>query len=521
MRALLTGKQMKEIDRRTIHEIGIPSLVLMERAAMAVAEEVKRRTDKTEKIWCACGCGNNGADGVAAARMLHLAGYPVVVVYIGNREKGSEEFRRQALIAEHLGVSLIAYREFIPGSCDVLVDAVFGVGLSRPVEGEFLKYFTMLRRASPRLTVAVDLPSGICSDSGRILGAALRAQVTVTFGWEKRGTVLYPGKEYSGQVVVADIGFPSFSMINPCAEGDSARDWTEAYAFTYGPEDLCRIPLRPAYTNKGSFGRVLVVAGSKNMGGAAYLSALAAYRTGAGLVKILTVEENREFLQTRLPEAVLETYSGELFHANPEDYRPMLEENCEWADAVVLGPGLGKEPYVEALTEMVLTIACTPIVVDADGINMIAAHSYMCGYFTENIILTPHLGEMARLTGKSVQEIQQDVPGTAMEYAAHYGITCVLKDAVTAAALRDGRLYINTSGNSAMAKAGSGDVLTGIIAGLLAQGMDEMEGTVLGVYLHGLAGDEYRKEKGSYGMLAGELADVVGRVMENGTEVCP
>ena len=168
---------------------------------------------------------------------------------------------------------------------------------------------------------------------------------------------------------------------------------------------------------------------------------------------------------------------------------------------------------------MVLTIACTPIVVDADALNMIAAHPYMCGYFTENIIITPHLGEMARLTGKSISRIRQDVPGTAAEYAANYGITCVLKDAATAVALRDGRMYINTSGNSTMAKAGSGDVLTGIIAALLAQGMDEMEGTVLGVYLHGLAGDEYRKENGSYGMLAGELADYAGRLFKQEDEV--
>lgn len=507
MRALLTGKQMKEIDRRTIAQIGIPSMVLMERAALAVAEEVKKRAEKTEKIWCACGCGNNGADGVAAARLLHLAGYSAMVVYLGSREKASEEFKRQAEIAENLGVSLISFREFIPGRCDVLLDAVFGVGLSRPVEKEFLEFFTMLKRAEPRLTVAVDLPSGISSESGQVLGAALKAQVTVTFGWEKLGTVLYPGKEYSGEVIVADIGFPPLSVLNTFGQNDSTD-----YAFTYGPEDRARIPLRPAYANKGSFGKVLVVAGSKNMGGAAYLSALAAYRMGAGLVKILTVEENREFLQTRLAEAVLETYRGEQFHENPEIYRPMLEENCEWADVVVLGPGLGKDAYVEALTEMVLTIACTPIVVDADALNMIAAHPYMCGYFTENIIITPHLGEMARLTGKSVRELQQDVPGAAAEYAAHYGITCVLKDAVTAAALRDGRIYINTSGNSAMAKAGSGDVLTGIIAALLAQGMDEMEGTILGVYLHGLAGDEYRKEKGSYGLLAEELADYAGRL---------
>lgn len=493
---------MREIDRRTIQEIGIPSLVLMERAAMAVAEKVKRHAKKDDKIWCACGCGNNGADGVAAARMLYLDGYPVVVIYIGDRERGSEEFRLQASIAEKLGISLIDYREFIPGRCDVLVDAVFGVGLSRPVAGEYLEFFRLLKEAGPRLTVAVDIPSGISSDSGQILGEALPAQFTVTFGWEKLGTVLYPGHDYAGEVTVADIGFPVPEIIR---NGECA--------FTFQKEDLRLRPKRPAHSNKGSFGKVLVVAGSKNMGGAAYLSALAAYRTGAGLVRVFTVEENRSFLQTRLPEAILETYDAELFHANPEDYRPVLEEICEWADAVILGPGLGREAYVEALTEMVLTIACTPIVVDADGLNTIAAHPYMCGYFTENIIITPHLGEMARLTGKTIPQIQQDVPGTAAEYASHYGITCVLKDAATAAALRDGRMYINTSGNSAMAKAGSGDVLAGVIAGLLAQGMDEMEGTMLGIYLHGLAGDRYREMRGSYGLLAGELADMVGEVL--------
>ena len=515
MRALLTGKQMKEIDRRTIAEIGIPSMVLMERAALAVAEEVKKRTKKTEKIWCACGCGNNGADGVAAARLLHLAGYPVMVVYIGNREKGSEEFKRQAAIAENLGISVIFFREFIPGSCDVLVDAVFGVGLSRPVEKEFLDFFTMLKRAKPRLTVAVDLPSGISSESGQILGAALKADVTVTFGWEKLGTVLYPGKDYSGQVIVADIGFLPLSFWDDEKGADRGK---ENYAFTYGPEDKERIPLRPAYANKGSFGKVLIVAGSKNMGGAAYLSALAAYRAGAGLVKILTVEENREFLQVRLAEAILETYSGEQFHENPENFRPMLEENCEWADVVVLGPGLGKAAYVEALTEMVLTIACTPIVVDADALNMIAAHPYMCGYFTENIIITPHLGEMARLTGEDIRDIKENLAGAALEYAGRYGITCVLKDAATVVAGKDGTLYINSSGNSAMAKAGSGDVLTGIIAGLTAIGMEEGQAALMGVYLHGRAGDAAARKTGQHSLLASDLAHAIGAAMESAAE---
>lgn len=518
MRALLTGQQMKEIDRIAIEEIGIPSMVLMERAAMAVADEVIRRSEKNEVVWCACGCGNNGADGIAAARILSQAGYQVVIIVVGNMEKGSREFRLQASIADKLKLNRIEYRDFIPGHCDILVDAVFGVGLSRDVEGEYRQFLNMLKEAEPRLTVAVDLPSGISSDTGQVLGIALQANVTVTFGWEKLGTVLYPGKEYAGQVVIADIGFPKLAL-ETARKGWMEGDTEELLAFTCGEEDLKKLPMRKAYSNKGTFGKVLIVAGSKNMGGAAYLSGLAAYRAGAGLVKILSVEENRTFLQTRLPEAVLETYDALRLSQEPEYYRESLEKDCEWADAVVLGPGLGQEACSEYLVEMILTAACSPVIVDADALNIISANPHMTGYFTENIILTPHLGEMARLTGETIREIQNDLILTAREYASRFGITCVLKDAVTIAALRNGRIFLNTSGNSAMAKAGSGDVLTGLIAGLIAQGMDETLGAVLGVYLHGLAGDCYREEKGRYGLLAAELADCVGLVLKDRTDI--
>ena len=274
--------------------------------------------------------------------------------------------------------------------------------------------------------------------------------------------------------------------------------------------------MRPAYSNKGTFGKVLLVAGSRNMCGAAYLSALAAYRTGAGLVKILTAEEGRGPLQARLPEAILETYPSVLLPEDVLRYQDRLRRDCEWADVVVLGPGLGQAPYAKALVELVLTEVCSALIMDADALNILAADPRLTGYLTENIIITPHLGEMARLTGKTIGEIQKDLVGTARAYGARYGITCVLKDAATVAALRDGRVYLNTSGNSAMAKAGSGDVLTGVMAGLLAQGMEEMDGVALAVYLHGAAGDRYREENGAYGMLAGELADYVGKVLKCG-----
>lgn len=508
MRTLVTGKQMKSIDSWTIETVGIPSLVLMERAALSVAREVEDRAGKKERIWCACGCGNNGADGVAAARMLHLAGYPVVVIYIGDREKGSREFQLQASIAERLGVSLIEYEEFIPGRCDVLVDAVFGVGLSRPVTGAYREFLNMLRDAEPRLTVAVDMPSGISSDTGKVMGCALRADVTVTFGWEKLGSVLYPGRLYAGQVITADIGFPEEAVRRAPGAQEGIR------AFCLEPEDKKEAPERPPYSNKGTFGKVLIAAGSKNMGGAAFLSGLAAYRTGAGLVKIFTDQSNRSFINTRLPEAILETYDPEDFEKDHEGMRSRIESCCSWADAVVVGPGLGQEPWAKELVEMVLTMACTPIIVDADALNLIAANPELAGYFTENIVITPHLGEMARLTGKSVEQIQENLPETAAEYAGHYGITCVLKDAATVTALRDGRICVNTSGNSAMAKAGSGDVLAGVIAGLFAQGMDENLAAPMGAYIHGLAGDLWRRENGAYGLLASELADCVGKVLK-------
>lgn len=503
MRVFVTGKQMKAIDQTTIQKIGIPSLVLMERAAMAVAEEIQKRTEKTDKICCACGCGNNGADGAAAARMLHLAGYPVTVVYIGDRKKGSEEFQTQISIAENLGIRIMEEQEFIPEKYDVLVDAVFGVGLSRPVEGRYEKFLERLKETDAGLTVAVDIPSGISSDSGQILGTALKADITVTFGWEKLGTVFYPGKSYAGEVILADIGFPPAAFYPE-----------ERFAFTYDKKDIKTRLKRPAYSNKGTYGKVLVAAGCRMMGGAAYLSASAAYRAGAGLVKILTVEENRIFLQTRLPEAILEIYDAQDLENHPESHSRQIKEACEWADAVVLGPGLGQEPYAKILTEQILAMACTPVVVDADGLNLIAANPCLCEYFTENIIITPHLGEMARLTEKSINAIQKTLIETAADYASRYKITCVLKDAVTVAALRDGRIYVNSSGNSAMAKGGSGDVLTGVIAGFLAQGLDKAEAAALGVYVHGLAGNRYREQKGAYGLLAGELADLVGEVLQ-------
>ncbi|MEY8356157.1 NAD(P)H-hydrate dehydratase [Lachnospiraceae bacterium 54-53] len=506
MRYLVTGGKMKEVDRCTIEETGIPSLVLMERAALAVAEEVLKRADKGDRIWVLCGSGNNGADGIAAARMLHLKGYKAEAVLAGRRDKGSPEYLTQVSIAENTGVKMVDFSDFIPGTCDILIDALFGVGLDREILGAYRDVMDAVIRCRPKFTVAVDIPSGIHSDTGQIMGEAFRADVTVTFGYEKLGTMLYPGKEYSGKVLVADIGFP-----------EAALERLKTPYFTLEPGDEALVPKRPARSHKGDFGKVLVVAGSCGMSGAAYLSALGAYRMGAGLVKILTVEENRAILQTQLPEAIIATYRPADAGGRTEEFAELLGKQCEWASVIVLGPGLGREAYVKNLVEEVLANAYVPIILDADGLGAVASSPELTGYFTENIIVTPHIGEMARLTGSSGEIIRKHPIAAAREYADRFGITCILKDAVTIGALNDQRTYVNSSGNSAMAKAGSGDVLTGILAGLLALGLEAPEAASLGIWLHGRAGDGVRERYGEYSLLARELAEEIHIILQERT----
>ena len=503
MRYLVTGEQMKEVDRYSIEQIGIPSLVLMERAALAVFKEAKKHVKRTGKIWVLCGSGNNGADGVATARMFALAGYDTLLILAGEKDKGSREYLTQIAIAEKIGVDMVSGFASIPETCDLFIDALFGVGLDREIKDKYRDIMERIHQKTLGYTVAVDLPSGIHSDTGQIMGMAFRCDLTVTFGVEKLGTMLYPGREYANQVLIADIGFPSESI-----------ERVKGRFFTFDDSDRNRIPKRPAYSNKGDYGKVLIVAGSKNMSGAALLSALAAYRTGAGMVKIFTVEENRQILQIGIPEAVIVTYNAKEAEDETEDFTNRLLHHCNWASAIVLGPGLGQEPYVRYLVEVALRNANVPLIIDADGLNVIASDQKLTGYYTNNTIITPHLGEMARLTGLPIETIQTNLIQTARDYADRYGITCILKDAATIGALNNQETYINHSGNSGMAKAGAGDVLTGIIAGLLAMGMKEWEAAALGVWLHGCAGDKRKEKSGSYSLLARELTDEIYTMLQ-------
>lgn len=476
---------MKRADAYTIDTIGVPSVVLMERAALAVMNVLQSGRFSLKRVLVVCGTGNNGGDGMAVARLLFLAGVDVTVSIIGDMERGSEQAKAQYRILHHYRVpetDNIENPEYT-----TIVDALFGVGLSREVTGAYAECLDAINRHSAKV-LAVDVPSGIHSDTGGICRTAVRADETVTFAFEKAGILLYPGAEYAGKVTIADIGITKEGF---------AGCYPKMTAFEAA--DLEGIAPRQPRSNKGTYGKVLIIAGSRGVAGAAFLSACAAYRTGCGLVKIYTEAGNRSILQTLLPEAMVVTY--EKNHIDTEE----LKTNLAWADAVVFGPGVGTGAMEKKLLGMVLAHCKAPLVLDADGITMLACRPELWKEHPDTCVLTPHPGEMARLLGRDIREITEDISGCAREAAKKLGAVCVLKDARTVTADRDGQMVVNLTGNHGMATGGSGDVLTGIVAALLAQGTDAVKAAAAGVWLHGSAGDRAAKALGAGPMLARDI----------------
>lgn len=492
MERILSGKQMKSCDQNTICQIGIPSLVLMERAALTVVEEMYRANFDLTSVLVLCGSGNNGGDGFAIARILDERGVPVTVAFVGKDSSMSGETGIQRKICETCKIKIVS--NSMEGEYTTIVDAIFGIGLSRPVAGNYAEVIEWINHQQAKV-VAADIPSGICADTGKVMGTAVKADLTVTFAYRKPGQILYPGTQYCGTVICRGIGILQERLEDEVPE-----------LFSYSKEDLEKIPCRNPYSNKGTFGKVLLIAGSEGMSGAACLAALAAYRSGCGLVRVFTPECNRAVIQTYLPEAIVTAYDSEGFPLKK------LEEVLSWADVTGIGPGLGTQECSAQILEYVLKNFKKPLVIDADGLNMLAHNKAPLRDRNGPVILTPHIGEMMRLLDVSKEAVLENIMETAKQFAKKYGVICALKDARTI--VSDGeKTYINESGNSGMATGGSGDVLTGVICGLLAQGMQPFEGAAVGVYLHGLAGDAARVKKGAYAVLASDIADGVGAVL--------
>lgn len=484
MRYILDGEQMKKTDQYTISNLGVPSLYLMENAAKSCVRIIEDKSPGKE-ICVVCGSGNNGGDGFAISRLLLEKGYIVTTCLVGNPLKATKEtnvqMARLAQINHHI------HERFIPGKYDMIVDAIFGVGLCREITGKYSDVINEINQC-PGKKLAVDIPSGISSDLGQVLGIAVKADYTVTFQFAKIGQILHPGKYYCGELFVEDIGIVS----DPLKEKNDV-------CYTLDDQEFAELlPCRTENSNKGSYGRLLIIAGSKGMSGACYLNSYAAYTAGAGLVRVYTEESNRVIIQSLLPEAIVTTYTT--FDEK------QLASCLRWADSMCIGSGLGTSETSAKILEFTLRNFRKPTVIDADALNIISTMEYLKKELSEiPCVLTPHMKEMARLLNTEVTDLIKNRFRLVQDFVNEYNTICVLKDARTVVFKAFQSPYINFSGNQAMAKGGSGDVLCGIIGGLTAQSKDIYKASVEGVYLHGRAGDLARKEKGSYSVLARDL----------------
>lgn len=522
---------MKFLDQNTSGHFGVPELVLMEQAAMYFVWkfldilELKADTGlgklQTQQMpkkrgIVFCGLGNNGADGIAIARLLNEKGICTEVCKIKDvlavSGRTTASFDVQENIYAAYGYPICTeMTDWSDKDYDFVIDAIFGIGLSRALNLEYINLIDKINQI-PAVKIAVDMPSGINADNGQVMEAAIKCNHTITFSFGKIGQFLWPGCDYAGKVHVVDMGITERSWLD------------ERPSLAYLEDmDLQNLPKRPAHSNKGTFGKLLIVAGSTNMAGAACFAAKAAYRSGVGLVKVFTTEENRTIIQNTVPEALLSVYNNnckvvsskstvaELSLEKGNDYHPLLED-MKWADAIVIGPGIGRSFEAVELVETVLEHAAVPVVFDADALNILSEDVSKLRLLHTECIVTPHLGEFSRLTKKAISEIQSHLIESAVDFAGTYGVICVLKDFRTITACSDGLHFLNLSGNNGMATGGSGDVLSGVIGALLAQGMNGMDAASYGVFIHGLAGDMARKATGTYAMMAGDLIESLKEV---------
>jgi NAD(P)H-hydrate epimerase len=522
---ILNAAQMKEADRRTIEEIGIASLVLMENAGRQVVAAMEAmHSDLLERrVAVLCGRGNNGGDGFVVARTLVQRGVDVGVFLMGRVADVRGDSRTNLEILGRLGITVVEVADSQAwelhfsevGDCTLIVDAIFGTGLNAPVSGLIQSVIADVN-ASGIPVVAIDLPSGLSADSCDPIGDSIEADVTVTLAAPKLPLVLPPAETRAGDIVVADIGIPA--DILETLEGPRIELLTRAAA-----REL--LPPRVPDSHKGDYGRVLVVAGSRGKTGAAHLAAVGALRSGAGLVTVATAARCQGIVATMGPEYMTEGIEETDDGLDPESVDRVLEMA---RDVVAIGPGLGQLRATKRFVKAFVDRATMPLVIDADGLNAFTDDpDRVAGREGRDVIITPHPGEMARLVGMSADEVQASRLEIARNFAVAHHVYVVLKGHRTLIATPDGKVFINPTGNPGMATGGTGDVLTGMIAAWLAQLLDAEAACKLAVYLHGMAGDLAEAEEGEVSLtsadVAGHLGDAVmeltGRrkVLDSGT----
>ncbi|MGC9323467.1 MAG: NAD(P)H-hydrate dehydratase [Desulfomonilia bacterium] len=500
-----TVSEMREMDAQAIHTYGISAPLLMENAGIASFSVIKQEFDvSSSKFLVFCGIGNNGGDGFVVARKIHSEGGSVEVCIIGDRNKytGSAASNLAMISRMPIPIREVKTLRSLRGKideCDLIIDAIFGTGLTRNVEGIHRDIIDLISR-SGKPVLSLDIPSGINGDTGTVMGAAVRADFTVTFGLPKVGNLLYPGYEHCGSLYVSHISFPP----TLCASPDLKIEVNTPP----------KLPPRSPSGHKGDFGEALFIAGAAGYFGAPYFAALSFLRAGGGYSRLAAPRSIVPFIASKGSEIVFipqdETADGSISLANTGS----LLEIAEKMDIVVIGPGLSLNDETSRLVVDLAEKIHTPLLIDGDGITAITQNLGVLKKRNAGTILTPHLGEMSRITQRSVSEIHADKIGVLRETSRILNSLIVLKGAHSLIGVPDGRIFINMTGNSGMATAGSGDVLTGTIAAMFCLGLTLEDATRKGVFIHGAAGDLASANVGEDGMTAQDILEFTSQAVQ-------
>ena len=505
---LMTPKQMRQIDEEAINNYHIPSILLMEHAAYHIFRHIKEKYKK-QNIVIVCGPGNNGGDGFALARQIKTWSHNKLKVFmLVAPEELSEDGRAYYNLCGHIGIEIvrittsnveIAYKEL--GKANVIVDALFGTGLSRKVEGIYADIIEHINRSAADI-ISIDIPSGIDGTTGQIQGIGIKADQTITLAAAKLGLYLYPAIDYVGELKIADIGIPQAIL-----------DKTETFYYTIQKEEMKQLlPIRTTRSNKGTYGKVLVIGGQTGMSGAVTLTSYGALKVGAGSVTAAVPHAIHDIMEQKVTEIMTIPLKDQAGHISV-DAAKQVQELIEKYDVIAIGPGIGRSEDIRPILRTVL-LSDKPCVVDADALYFFRELLEVVRMREADTIITPHPGEMTRLVDLTVEEILDNPVATTNCFATKNNVITVLKIERTVVGDTKGNIYINISGNNGMAKGGSGDVLTGIIAGLLAGGVKAKDAAILGVYLHARAGDIMKTLKTEYTFLPSDLYQGIDKAFQ-------
>ena len=501
---LVTSEEMQRYDANTIQKYKVPGIVLMEQAALGCLEEIMKEYPDSKKVLVLAGKGNNGGDAMALARLLYQKQYIITVCLVSNSTDISKGFSESAYIQYEILTSMgIPVVTKIPDdSYDIIVDGIFGVGLCRDITGNIEESIKQINSYSGH-KISIDMPSGIDATTGKIYNVAFKADMTITFAFLKRGLYLLPGARYAGKIIKCNIGITQDSFFDK-----------PPVMFTLTGNIHDYLPARDPFGHKGTFGKICLIAGSYKIGGAAILAGKASLISGCGMLRICTHKEHKSDILAAIPEAIIDIYE------NREEAIEQITNGIEWADVIAIGPGLGTDNVAEEIVKTVIKYSNKPLVMDADALNLLAnqeVYSSLKKLQNEestrrNLILTPHPLELARVCHCNKTEIKEYGMNWAIELAKDLNAVVIKKDANTFIC-NDMNQALNLIGNSGMATAGSGDVLCGITAALMALDLSPFDVAVLSVYLHALAGDYAAKEKNEYSILASDIINGIAKAL--------